>query len=335
MFKINSLYFLAFIRYLTFKRFTNYLKLKLSYWFSTTFNTYFHCGYPFAVSVEPASFCNLQCKECSIGNRQNIADRKFMNFEIFEKIVSEMSDYVLYMNLYFQGEPFLAPNLCNMIGLANRKKIFTSTSTNGHFLTDKMCENIVSAGLKELIISIDGVTQNVYEKYRVGGNLKTVLQGIENIQRAKTIYKSEYPIVVMQFLVSAVNEHQISEIKKLAKTLNINKLQLKSMQINNFGANSFLIPTIKKYSRYKKDCNGKYSIKNKLQNRCFRLWSSAVINAKGEIVPCCFDKLSQFVMGNISNQLFGDIWKNSKFKNFRKQIFKNRKAIEICCNCIE
>ena len=76
-----------------------------------------------------------------------------------------------------------------MVKYASDRKIFTSTSTNAHFIDDKVAEEIIHSGLDRLIISMDGTTQEVYEQYRVDGHLDKVLQGTENIIKAKKIKK--------------------------------------------------------------------------------------------------------------------------------------------------
>ncbi|MCR6720110.1 MAG: hypothetical protein NVV59_07350 [Chitinophagaceae bacterium] len=65
------------------------------------------------------------------------------------------------------------------------KKIYTATSTNAHYLTDENARRTIESGLDRLIISIDGTTQEVYEQYRVGGQLNKVIEGARNIVKWK------------------------------------------------------------------------------------------------------------------------------------------------------
>jgi radical SAM protein with 4Fe4S-binding SPASM domain len=96
-----------------------------------------------------------------------------------------------------------------------------------------------------------------------------------------------------------------------------------------------LITTIDKYSRYKKDRNGKYFPKNKLANRCWRLWHANVITWDGLVVPCCFDKDAQHQLGDLRSMSFRETWRNAKYKSFRKSLMNGRKNIDICSNCSE
>ena len=79
--------------------------------------------------------------------------------------------------------------------------LYTSTSTNAHFLRPERCAQIVQSGLSRLIISIDGMTQDTYASYRVGGQLDKVLEGTRNMVEARRANGGRGPHLVWQFLV--------------------------------------------------------------------------------------------------------------------------------------
>ena len=141
--------------------------------------------------------------------------------------------------------------------------------------------------------------------------------------------------MIFQFLVVKTNEHLIEEMKSLASELGVNELRLKTAQFYNYENGNELIPDNEKYSRYTKIKSGKYILKNKFSNHCWRMWSSAVVTSKGGIVPCCFDKDAANTLGNLENEKFEKVWLSKKYNDFRKQIFSDRKQIEICQNCSE
>lgn len=266
-----------------------------------------------------------------------ILSRKKQNIDklLYEKIIDELSSHITNVIFYFQGEPFLNKDLPALINYASEKKVYTITSTNGHFIDSNIANDIVRSGLDKLIISIDGTTQGVYEEYRVGGLLNTVVQGTEHLVEAKSRMKSSKPYLVMQFLVTAKNEHQIIEAKKLPKLLGFDKVNFKTAQIYDFKNGNELIPQNSKYSRYKQQKDGTYKIKSRLRNRCWRMWTQPVITSNGDVVPCCFDKDAKYKMGNLNKDSFKQIWGSDSYKNFRKKVFADRKSIDICKNCTE
>jgi radical SAM protein with 4Fe4S-binding SPASM domain len=220
-----------------------------------------------------------------------------------------------------------------MISYAHNAKLYTSTSTNGHFLTDHLAEKIVRSGLDKLIVSIDGATQEVYEQYRVGGTLAKVCEGVESLVRWKRNLKSSTPLIEIQFIVFKSNENQMGEMNLLTRRLGADRLRFKTAQLYNFENGNPALTTKDKFARYKKGADGRYALKAPQPNHCLRLWSGAVINAKGELLPCCFDKGSDFSFGNLKDQSFDTQWKNKKASNFRGSILQNRKQFEMCRNC--
>ncbi|MEX2596336.1 MAG: SPASM domain-containing protein, partial [Salibacteraceae bacterium] len=247
----------------------------------------------------------------------------------------DVKAYCSYINFYFQGEPYLHPKFFDLVKKAGNAGIYTSTSTNAHFLNDQRAKLTVQSGLDQLIISIDGTEQGTYESYRKEGSLDKVVEGTKNILSWKKQLKSPTPHVVFQFLVVRPNQHQVDEVKALGKKLGVDEVRLKTAQVYDFEDGNPLIPTIDKFSRYKQTSSGKWVIKNPLNNHCWRMWSGAVITWDGKVVPCCFDKDATHVMGDVKNQGFKSIWKSEAYRNFRSSILKSRSEIEMCKNCSE
>ena len=259
-----------------------------------------------------------------------------LQHDFFRQTIDDIHRQLLYLIFYFQGEPYLNPDFLEMVKYASSKKLYTATSTNAHYLTDDKAKKTIESGLDRLIISIDGTTQDVYEQYRVGGKLEKVIEGAKKIVKWKKELKSSKPFVVFQFLVVKPNEHQIEAVKKLAAEIGVDDVWYKTAQVYDYkGDPNQLIPSIGKYSRYKKDANGEYQLKNKLSNHCWKLWHANVITWDGMVVPCCFDKDAQHPLGDLKGQSFREIWSNENYKTFRKQLMTGRGSIDICANCSE
>jgi len=292
-------------------------------------------GLPISISIEPTTSCNLRCPECPSGLRSFTRPTGMLHIDLFKRTIDAMAHHVNYLTFYFQGEPYLHTNFLDMVAYASSKNIYTATSTNAHYLKEKTAEETVKSELKKLIISIDGTSQDTYQSYRVGGSLEKVIEGTKAIVKAKRELKSKTPYIVFQFLVVKPNEHQIPEVYTLAKELGVDEVKLKSAQIYDFENGSPLIPDQEKYSRYRLNKDGSYSIQNQFENNCWKMWHSCVITWDGKVLPCCFDKDAQYSMGNLQEQSFEEIWYGDKYQQFRRTLFTNRKEIEICKNCTE
>jgi radical SAM protein with 4Fe4S-binding SPASM domain len=255
--------------------------------------------------------------------------------KLFRNVIDQLAPTLSYLTFYFQGEPYLHPGFLDMVAYAAGKNIYTSTSTNAHFLRDEHAKATVASGLDRLIISLDGTTQDTYEAYRKGGSLDRVIESARSIVQWKHALRSLTPHVVFQFLVVRQNEHQIDDVYRLAKEIGVNQVVLKTAQIYDFENGSPLIPQQKKYSRYSENPDGTYSIKNKLDNQCWKMWHSCVVTWDGKVVPCCFDKDAAHVLGDLKTDSFHDIWTGEKYQHFRGSLLRSRKEIEICRNCTE
>jgi radical SAM protein with 4Fe4S-binding SPASM domain len=326
---------LNFLSKLTLRRAWNMCLVYFSFYATKLLKKPVQFGMPFSISFEPTTSCNLRCPECPSGLRSFTRETGMLKEDFFKSTIDSLAKDLVYLTFYFQGEPYLHKNFLEMVSYARAKKIYTATSTNGHYLDDASCKKTIESGLDRLIISIDGTTQETYRQYRVGGQLDKVIGGAKRIVQWKRKLHSRTPYVIFQFLVVRPNEHQIDELKALAKEIGVDEVILKTAQVYDYENGHDLIPTIEKYSRYERKDDGTYAIKNSLENHCWKLWHSCVITWDGKVVPCCFDKDAQHRLGDLQTDTFREIWNNDAYKDFRVKLVKGRKEIDICTNCSE
>jgi len=324
-----------FISKLSFAKVLNALQVLASYYTSRITGKANHRGLPISISMEPTTACNLRCPECPSGLRSFTRPTGKMNLDLLNKTLGEIKNHCTYINFYFQGEPYLHPQFLDMVKAAKAHGIYSSTSTNAHFLNDEKAKETVLSGLDRLIISIDGTTQETYESYRKEGELNKVIEGAKNMVKWKRELKSATPHVIFQFLVVKPNEHQIDEVKSLAKSIGVDDVKFKTAQIYDFEHGNALIPSLDKYARYAQNQDGTWRIKNSLDNHCWRMWSGCVITWDGRIVPCCFDKDAQHSMGNLRDKTLKEIWSNNEYRKFRAAILRSRAEVDMCKNCSE
>ena len=260
---------LNLISKLSISRALNGIKVLSSYYISKWFKKPVQWGYPISISFEPTTSCNLRCPECPSGLRAFTRPIGMLQKNFFKETIDQLAKELWYLVFYFQGEPYLNPDFLDMVKYASSKKIYTATSTNAHYLSEENAKRTIESGLDRLIISIDGTTQEVYQQYRIGGNLEKVIEGTKNIVKWKKAMKSKTPFIVFQFLVVKPNEHQIEDVKQLAKQIGVDDVWFKTAQVYDFANDpNKLIPSIDKYSRYRKTKNGN-EFKGKLSNHCW------------------------------------------------------------------
>lgn len=314
---------------LSFSRVLNYMLIILSWGVSKLTGKLFLWGYPFSLSLETASVCNLSCPECMAGLKKTHRRNKLMSLNLCAAKLQIHRKNAFYCNLYAQGEPFLNSELFKIIGLARKNKYYSVVSTNGHFLSDTNCQALIDSKLDRLIVSLDGTDPKSYAKYRQGGRFNLVTEGIQRLSALKEKTRSLSPLLVVQFLVHKDNEHQLISAPSFIRSLGADLLQFKSLQIYSQQGHTELIPANPKFNRYLKATQS-HSVAKSFN--CFRVWSQAVYNSDGELVPCCFDKIPEYPLG-VEEKNRDDLWKSDQFQAFRKKILSNPGSVNICKNC--
>ena len=274
---------------------------------------------------------------CPSGNGDMKRSRGKLDFENYKKLLDEIGDYILQVQLWNQGEPFINKSFQDFVRYAKSKGIMVETSTNGHFIrTDEEAENLIHSGLDQLIFSMDGTNKESYEKYRVGGNFNLVLETLERIAQAKERLESKTPLVELQFIVFKHNQSEIDSIIQLCRNYNLNRLAFKSAQVYSADQALLYLPDDENYRRYEL-AGQNYQMKGQIKNWCKRLWLNSTVNWDGSVSPCCFDKDAEHAFANIfnNNTSFSATWKNKAYMSFRKQVMSRRKDIRICNNCTE
>ncbi len=312
------------LHWLSGKRISNMLCLLSSYATSVLLKRPVGSAYPYAASIEPANYCNLSCPQCPTGKKLIDKKAQKLGYEDFCGMVDALSPCLMYLNLYFQGEPFLNNDLPRMIRYAHDKKILTCVSTNAHFLDDAMVQQLKESGIDRLIISLDGYDQASYERYRVGGNFQQVIAAIQRCVAA------DLPVEV-QCLLLASTENAKAQMQQLVQQLGVKRFYFKQAQFYD----DYLMPQQAENLRYRRNQQGQWEVKKPRKNRCFRMLSSVVLDVHGNVLPCCYDKDGKHRYGNLWQQPFAAIWQGEKAKAFRSRVWKNRSSIAICCNCTE
>lgn len=292
-------------------------------------------GFNGSIIIEPTNECNLKCPLCPTS--QNMKREKgFMRLKDFKVIIDENID--IFKNIYmnFAGEPLLNKNVFKMVKYAEEKGIKTMISTNTTLL-HRYIDEILNSGLSSLIVCLDGATKDTHELYRVGSDFNKIKENIRKICEEKRKRDLIKPVISLQFIVMKQNEHEIERIIKLAKSLGVDKLVLKSVSLGSWVpinkkielAKSYL-PHQKRYSRYTVDDKGIPHIKAKV-NVCPWIRQS-VIYWNGDVTLCCYDYNGELIVGNVFDDgSFKKIWKSEKYKKYRKAVI--RRELPLCKNC--
>lgn len=315
---------------------------------------------PLFVSVEPAAVCQLRCPACPVGRRDGGMSEsrntdKLMSLDLFRKVLGEVKEYAMVMQFYFQGEPLLNKDLAQMIAEAHEAGLYTIVSTNAQAMTRELADELVGAGLSRIIVSMDGLMQETYGAYRVGGDVEKCKQALRWLRAAKDrlrltdrftdrpaspdrsacgltdrISDRVQTVIELQCLRLKTNEQEWQELKRVYKSLGADRLSLKTAQLYDYEHGHPLMPSDGRYSRYEQGADGKYHRK-KLGRGCLRVWSGVVVTTNGEVLPCCYDKAHAYSYGNVQDAPIAELFQNEKAQAFRRAAIEEQP--KICQEC--
>ena len=284
---------------------------------------------PYQIDVEPTNVCNLHCPLCSTGTDESTRKKGMLEFENFKKLIDQIKDFALQLSLQNWGESTLVKDFPKMIRYATDAGIFSRLSTNFSVnYTDEYFEEFLRTGLGRLVIDIDGTTQEVYEKYRIGGNLKTVVENTKKAMKMKREMGLKYPVIQARMLVNKFNEHQLDDFKQLAKDLEVDEMELGNIQLNPNTAAEKWLPKNKQYVY--ETYRGERRI-----TPCHWPWSGLVINWDGGVAPCSIVDDPDSDFGNVFESDLKTLWNNEYYVSARSTWAKNseKKKFTICNMC--
>ncbi|HXX81218.1 MAG TPA: glycosyltransferase [Thermodesulfovibrionales bacterium] len=291
-------------------------------------------GQPVVIQIEPTNICNLQCPLCPVAQKTLKRESRHMRFEEFKKIIDDVQDHVLLLILWDWGEPLTNPELPRMIRYAADRDIRTVTSTNAHFLdNDTQVEELLSSGLSTLIVAIDSIHADIYQKYRKEGSLEKALSGLHKVIEIKKKTGSATTIN-FRMVVMRQNEHEVAEMERMARKIGADVFSVKTLNpaCGEVGLDSEFVPEYPQYQRleYRPGTWERVPV----DRECERPWIMANIYSDGSVVPCCYDFDAAMKVGNAFEEPFAKIWNGPAFVEMRKNILTDRNNLFHCTRCL-
>lgn len=270
--------------------------------------------HPTAVRLEASSACQLRCPECPTTQGRVAAGavgRGTLRAESFRRLL-DLNPSLQMVELSNWGEAFLNPELPAVLAAAHERDV-TVTLGNGvnlNHASDEALEAVVRYRVRSVTVSIDGASQEVYEKYRVRGDLGRVLANIRRLNELKREFGSDQPLLVWQFVLFGHNQHEIAEARRLAR-----EHAMAFAPKLNWSADYSPVrdPHVVKQTaevaaatveEHRRERGGEYL------PACLQLWEEPQVNWDGKILGCCVNYWRDFG-GNAFEQPI-EIWSNGE-----------------------
>ena len=296
--------FIIFIRFLTWKKLYNYL-LNL---FELKRKSVFLSSLPSRVYIETTNNCNLRCPFCvNISRPQN--KKGNMTMDNFASILKELSNSLISVRLYNQGEPLVDKHLLERLHKLHECRVNAVIVSNFSVKVPKgYFKELVASRPAHIVICFESLDNDAYQKYRVGGNIETVIENIRRLVLAKKAARSIFPLISLRVFITRHNEHALKDIYSYYTKSGANNLLFVPMYVNlaDTQAVADWLPLNKRY-RFTppSDIN---------QIFCEELWNNPVINYQGLVMPCClvFDYTQNFGGGG-----FKRVWNSGQYQAAR------------------
>lgn len=299
-------------------------------------------GRPLTLQLEPSSLCNLRCAMCPVTYGME-RQTGLMDIELFKSIIDEIGEYLFMIVMFNWGEPFVNPAVYDMIAYAKKFGIKIVSSTNGiEFAAQENAEKLIKSGIDVLAVAVDGIKQDTYERFREEGSLETALAGVRNLVAAKQALNSKSPLINLRFIPMQHNEHEIPELKELARSLGVDALSIKSL--NPYGCYSDEISEDpeyyeksltkdERYHRFKYASNSVNSSRIRRDPPCPKLWDCMTILWNGDVCICAFDYRNKLNIGNLKDDPLKKVWSGTSMRSLRQEFREDYQQIQLCNNC--
>lgn len=267
---------------------------------------------PWRVVLETTNRCNLNCPFCLVGMQNDLVAKHgntahdllsrpmgAMSEEVFERIRGEIKAFGIEAAfLHFQGEPFLNRMTPEFARRLKADGLYVGIYTNGQAFTDRNIAEVAAARPDLIRFSVDGASEETYQKNRVGGVFANVMANMRKMVEAT---RGGPTRLEWQFLPLRNNEHEVDAARAMAEDIGVHFFTKGFRETD-----ADLAPTNLAYRS------------SFLTKPCTDIYKQLGIYWNGDVVPCCYDVDGKAVMGNIMQRGLKEIWSAPDYVRFRR-----------------
>lgn len=244
---------------------------------------------PLNIRIESSSLCQLNCTTCYMRlNDYGAIGKGYLKADNYKNLL-QRDKYIDSVELSNNGEPFLNPDLVQVFEISKDQgvSITISNGTNFNDVTKEQLEAMVANQVKEVVLSIDGASQDTYSVYRRGGNFEKVIANIRFFNQVKERYNSELPKLRWQYILMEHNECDIEKALGLAADLDAEISFKLDWSGNYVPQNKELVRKLTGLNVYNRAEYKHHTGKEYATNACWQMVFQPQINWDGRLLGCC------------------------------------------------
>lgn len=280
---------------------------------------------PVILKVDISPLCNLRCTICvharpdeqssDLLRGQRFSAQQRMPIDDFRRIANEVSGRTMAVSLYYLGDPLMHPHLEEICSIARDAGLNSHVSSNYSFaLSDARIRALVESGLTHLTVCVDGMTQPVYGRTRVGGKIDLVLDNLERTLRVRNELGQVYPRVEVQFIRFQHNLHELEAARERCRELGVDSFTELWGGLHN----------------YTDFAPGQFAVREPRARKplphCLWPHFSMLVKFDGDVIPCCGHRIGlQYhpgadarPVGNVLTSSVREVWNSPGYRAMRR-----------------
>jgi len=317
---------------------------------------------PKTTTIELTIKCNLNCKMCTQQQDRKIVKKDY-TFNDFCKILDNLGSSVNYLS-FIGGEIFVHPDIFEILGECQRRKIKVHLSTNATLLDEQRINRLkkLKNTVRGIGVSIDGLpkthnlirgSKDAFERtvqalkmlvrdFSVSintvifkENLDELLevidifrkQGVQNFSWQFEIFSTPQEILASSKILD-IPLKNISTEEKIATQYDFSHQKIKELieKVRAIKNISFMVqPRV--YDRHP-DSYFNGSLRQDVKVGCKDIFTCR-IDAQGNVIFCPIIKTK---MGNLLEKPIDQIWNSERFKKMRSNLLKSN-LTPVCKRC--
>ena len=304
---------------------------------------------PRELYIESTNRCNELCDQCP---RTHLSREEQADISLDQVIaITDQLPVLDRVVLHGLGEPMLNPQLPEIVAHLRRRGAYVLFNSNATALSERLGRALISAGLNEIRVSLDGASAPMYARVR-GVSERTLPKIIRNLAAFTRLQRelgATHPRLSFWFTAMRENLHELPGLVDIACETGVREIYVQRLVYFGEGL------AAEEQALYRRAREEDQAVIDETARLCAqhdlifratgasspaeyissstpteaRPWSGctrprtlAYITSRGNVFSCCFAPFSRGpasarVLGNVFEQPFAEIWNGPRYTAFR------------------
>ncbi len=312
---------------------------------------------PTELQLEVTSRCNLKCSACLRTHvpLQADADLTLADYRRITAGLPQLQRVAFQLN----GEPLMCDDLFAMVREASAAGVDTVVNTNGVLLDARRRAEVLSSGLGELRVSLDGTRRETLLQMVGADTLERVTERVAALIEERG--EARTPRVSLWMIATRRNVAELPDLVRLAARIGVDEVYMQRLVLTGHGVaradeslHGKVDAEIEAIIAEAEQAAAQAGIALRASGRrpllqsltpptddnpwlgCWRPWRSAVVAADGRVLPCCISSFTEpyetLSRGDLADQDWAEIWNGEPYRALRRALLDGE-PLACCGGC--